>query len=98
MQVNDPQNEEEINVLFHAIDSSYSLAKCPITNCCIGMVLKTGYDTSKGKLIRKVIANAESLNIEQKDGLWIILFLLVCSLYTSYYVLTEGMKNAERSK
>lgn len=96
--MNDPQSEEEVNKLFQRIDAGYSLPRCPIANCCIGMVLKTGYDTSKGKLIRKVIANTESLNIEQKDGLWIILFLLVCSIYTSYYVLTEGMKNAERSK
>jgi len=62
------------------------------------MVLTTGFETSKGKLIRKVIANAESLKIEQKDGLWIIAFLLVCSLVTSAYVLDQGMDNEERSK
>lgn len=55
------------------------------------MVLTTGFETSKGKLIRKVIANAESLKVEQKDGLWIIAFLLFCSLVTSAYVLDQGM-------
>jgi magnesium-transporting ATPase (P-type) len=57
------------------------------------MVITTGFETSKGKLIRKVIANAENLKIEQKDGLWIIAFLLVCSLFTSAYVLDQGMEN-----
>lgn len=65
---------------------------------CIGLVLTTGFDTSKGKLLRRVIANAENLKLEEKDGLWIVLFLLICSLITSAYVLDQGMENEERSK
>ena len=65
----------------------------PVGRCCIGVVLQTGFDTSKGKLIRRVIAHAENPSIEQKDGLWIILFLLICSLFTSAYVLDQGMDN-----
>lgn len=57
------------------------------------MVMTTGFDTSKGKLIRRVIAHAENPRIEQKDGLWIILFLLICSIATSIYVLNQGMEN-----
>lgn len=45
-----------------------------------------------------MIAHAENPKIEQRDGLWIILFLLVCSLFTAGYVLDQGMDNAERSK
>lgn len=62
------------------------------------MVLATGFDTSKGKLIRRVVANAENLKLQEKDGLWIVLFLLICSLITSAYVLDQGMDNVERSK
>jgi cation-transporting ATPase 13A1 len=65
----------------------------PVNRCCIGVVLQTGFDTSKGKLIRRVVAHAENPSIEQKDGLWIILFLLICSLFTSAYVLDQGMDN-----
>ena len=68
------------------------------TKGCLGIVLGTGFDTSKGKLIRKVVANTESLRLEEKDGLWIILFLLICSLITSAYVLDQGMDNEDRSK
>ena len=65
---------------------------------CIGVVLSTGFDTSKGKVIRKVVANVESLKLEEKEGLWIVLFLFICSLITSAYVLDQGMDNEERSK
>ena len=68
------------------------------TKGCLGIVLGTGFDTSKGKLIRKVVSNTESLRLEEKDGLWIILFLLICSLITSAYVLDQGMDNEDRSK
>lgn len=30
---------------------------------CLGLVLATGFDTSKGKLIRRVVANAENLKL-----------------------------------
>ena len=68
------------------------------TKGCLGLVLATGFDTSKGKLIRRVVANAENLKLEEKDGLWIVLFLLICSLITSAYVLDQGLDNTERSK
>lgn len=34
------------------------------TKGCLGLVLATGFDTSKGKLIRRVVANAENLKLE----------------------------------
>jgi manganese-transporting P-type ATPase len=70
----------------------------PPVKCCIGFTMMTGFDTSKGKLVRRVIAHAENPKIEQKDGLWIILFLLICSIATSIYVLDQGLDNTERSK
>ena len=35
----------------------------PVNRCCIGVVLQTGFDTSKGKLIRRVVAHAENPSI-----------------------------------
>jgi cation-transporting ATPase 13A1 len=70
----------------------------PPNNGCLALVLRTGYDTSKGKLIRTVISNTENLNIRQKDGLFVILFLLVCSIFTSIYVLNVGLEDEDRNK
>jgi hypothetical protein len=39
-----------------------NIPKPPI-KCCIGFALKTGFDTSKGKLVRRVIAHAENPKI-----------------------------------
>lgn len=36
--------------------------------------------------------------MEQKDGLWIILFLLICSIFTAGYVLLQGLEDKDRSK
>ena len=80
------------------VDSHIELKSKPPVNGCLALVLRTGYDTSKGKLIRRVIANTSNLNIKQTDGLVVILFLLVCSLITAAYVLEKGMGNEERDK
>ena len=40
-----------------------SIPRPPLNRCCIGVVLKTGFDTSKGKLIRRVVAHAENPSI-----------------------------------
>jgi magnesium-transporting ATPase (P-type) len=57
LQVNDHYQEDELHHILDPSNKSKYLPKPPV-NCCIGMVLTTGFETSKGKLIRKVIANA----------------------------------------
>ena len=98
LQINDDHHEEDLVALMTNSDCNVKIPRPPLNRCCIGMVLKTGFDTSKGKLIRRVVAHAENPTIEQKDGLWIILFLLICSLFTSAYVLEQGMQDEDRSK
>lgn len=73
------------------MDSQISFKSKPPISGCLALVLRTGYDTSKGKLIRRVISNTNNLNIQQKDGLFVILFLLICSLFTASYVLNKGL-------
>lgn len=89
LQVNDHLHPTELKGLQLNPASLENLPK----KGCLGVVLSTGFDTSKGKLLRRVIANAENLKLEEKDGLWIVLFLLICSLITSAYVLDQGMEN-----
>lgn len=80
------------------LDPQIVLKAKPPINGCLALVLRTGFDTSKGKLIRRVISNTNNLNIQQKDGLFVILFLLICSLITAAYVLNKGLENQERDK
>ena len=56
-------------------------------NRCLGRVLRTSFDTSKGKLIRTVLFNNENINIKQYDAYILIAILLVLSIFSSGYVL-----------
>lgn len=68
------------------------------TPMVVGYVLKTGFDTAKGKLIRTVIYNNENVNIKQYDALALIFILLIFACISSGYVLIEGLKDPNRSR
>lgn len=70
----------------------------PERQSCIGYVLRTGFDTSKGKLIRTVIFNNENVQIKQKDAFALIGVLLVFSIISSSYVLIHGLGDDGRDK
>jgi cation-transporting ATPase 13A1 len=61
-------------------------------------VLRTGFDTSKGKLIRTVLYNNENMSIKQSDSFIIIFFLLIFSIISSAYVLYHGLEDEKRDK
>lgn len=56
------------------------------------MVLRTGFDTAKGKLIKTVFYNNENTTIN-KDGLVIVFVLLMFALFSSAYVLINGLED-----
>jgi magnesium-transporting ATPase (P-type) len=44
------------------LNNKFNISELP-NKGCLGLVLATGFDTSKGKLIRRVVANAENLKL-----------------------------------
>lgn len=64
---------------------------------CLALVLRTGFDTAKGKLIKTVFYNNENTTIN-KDGLFIVGILLIFALISSAYVLVNGLEDQERNK
>jgi cation-transporting ATPase 13A1 len=87
LQVSDP---EQLPVWLGARE------KQPVPGA-IGMVLRTGFDTSKGKLIRRVVNDSGDL-IKDKDSLWLILILLVIAICSAGYVLYYGLEDESRDK
>ncbi|KAL4433179.1 hypothetical protein ABPG74_010874 [Tetrahymena malaccensis] len=75
-----------------------SIRNRPDKQSCLAYVLRTGFDTSKGKLIRTVIFNNENVQIKQKDAFALIFVLLIFSIISSAYVLIHGLEDQERSK
>ena len=65
----------------------------PPDNGAICFVIKIGFDTNQGKLLRKVLYNQEEIKQKnKKDDLLIISVLFLIALIVSLYVLYEGIK------
>jgi len=65
---------------------------------CVCYVLRTGFDTSKGKLIRTVLFNNENILTKQTDAFLIIGILLIFSIISSVYILTIGLADPNRDR
>lgn len=65
----------------------------------MAVVLKTGFETSQGSLVRTMIFSTERVSANNAEALWFILFLLIFALAASWYVWQEGVRNdRKRSK
>ncbi|KIW41344.1 uncharacterized protein PV06_06911 [Exophiala oligosperma] len=65
----------------------------------MGVVLKTGFETNQGSLVRTMIYSTERVSANNAEALWFILFLLIFALAASGYVWQEGVRNnRKRSK
>lgn len=70
----------------------------PPPNSCLAYVLRTGFDTSKGKLIRTVMFNTDNVLTRQTDAFIIIGILLFFSIISSVYILVHGLADPTRDR
>ena len=71
----------------------------PPDNGAMAIVLKTGFETSQGSLVRTMIYSTERVSANNFEALLFILFLLIFALAASWYVWDEGVKkDRKRSK
>ncbi|KAJ9223243.1 hypothetical protein DTO207G8_3369 [Paecilomyces variotii] len=71
----------------------------PPDNGALGVVVKTGFETSQGSLVRTMIYSTERVSANNAEALLFILFLLIFALAASWYVWQEGVqKDRKRSK
>jgi len=74
------------------------LSKVPIEDgiCCY--VLKNGFETKQGKLMRMILFSSDRVTVENTEVYYYLLILLCFALMASYHVLMEGLKDPDRSR
>ncbi|PGH09453.1 cation-transporting ATPase 13A1 [Blastomyces parvus] len=80
-------------------DSAPNGIRPPPDNGALGVVVKTGFETSQGSLVRTMIYSTERVSANNVEALLFILFLLMFAIAASWYVWQEGVaRDRKRSK
>ncbi|XP_022859670.1 probable manganese-transporting ATPase PDR2 [Olea europaea var. sylvestris] len=94
---------DKANVLFggtkilqHTPDKTFHM-KTP-DGGCLAVVLRTGFETSQGKLMRTILFSTERVTANSWESGLFILFLVVFALIAAGYVLKKGLEDPTRSK
>jgi len=67
-------------------------------NAIVCTVLKNGFETKQGKLMRTILFSSERVSAESAETYYFLLILLCFALASSYYVTTESLKDPDRSR
>ncbi|KAK2754695.1 hypothetical protein FQN54_006828 [Arachnomyces sp. PD_36] len=81
------------------LPNAVSTVSKPPDNGALGVVVKTGFETSQGSLVRTMIYSTERVSANNAEALLFILFLLMFAIAASWYVWQEGVaRDRKRSK
>lgn len=83
-------------ILQHTADKGAHL-KTP-DGGCLAIVLRTGFETSQGKLMRTILFSTERVTANSWESGLFILFLVVFALIAAGYVLKKGLEDPTRSR
>ncbi len=73
----------------------------PPDDGCVAMVLRTGFDTQQGSLLRTMVhtsTKAQSDGVNTRDTFLFIVILLLCAVFSSIIVLNHGWDDPTRNR
>jgi cation-transporting ATPase 13A1 len=79
------------NVVLHQNDKAPKQFKKVPSNGCVGYVLRTGFDTTQGKLVRTILFSAERVTVSSMESYLFLLVLVLFALCSCAYVIYDGL-------
>lgn len=80
-------------------EESSHLQPAPKTqNALTCYVVKNGFETKQGKLMRTILFSSDRVSAESAETYYFLLILLVFAIISAYYVVTESLKDPDRSR
>jgi cation-transporting ATPase 13A1 len=76
----------------------YGQIPAPPDNGCVCFVLRTGFASAQGKLVRMIEGSQEKVKGHERETGLLLLFLCFFAVISSSYVLYRGMQDENRSK
>ncbi|XP_052188572.1 probable manganese-transporting ATPase PDR2 [Diospyros lotus] len=83
-------------ILQHTPDKTFHM-KTP-DGGCLAVILRTGFETSQGKLMRTILFSTERVTANSWESGLFIMFLVVFAVIAAGYVLKKGLEDPTRSK